>query len=111
MEQDCGCNWKTSGLSYNFGESEQISLVGSKMNAPEILQRIFRLKYTLDLASPEDCAYIQRQIDEQIGHLQCIAKEPTASLIRVINKRYPEWLDGKFPLPNEDGKPKLGEGS
>lgn len=57
------------------------------------------MKYTLDLASPEDCAYIQKQIDEQMEALQCITKEPVSSLTRVINKRYPEWLDGKFPLP------------
>jgi len=41
--------------------------------------------------------YIQQQIDEQISILQCITKEPISSISRVINKRYPEWLDGKWP--------------
>jgi len=73
------------------------------MNAPELLVRIFRLKDKLDVASPEDVDYIQRQIDELIGTLQCIAKEPSESIYRVINKRYPEWLDGKFPeLPKSE---------
>jgi hypothetical protein len=69
------------------------------MNAKSVLETIFKLKWQLDLAPPEDCAYIQQQIDEQIRALQCITKEPVASLIRVINKRYPEWLDGNFPEP------------
>ncbi len=66
------------------------------MNAKSILESIFNLKWQLDLASPEDCAYIQRQIDEQLEHLQSITGLPAASLNRVINKQYSDWLDGKW---------------
>ena len=74
------------------------------MNAKSILQNIFNLKDKLDLATPEDSVYIQRQIDEQIGYLQCITKEPADTLRKVIDKRYPEWLDGKY-LPPEAESP------
>lgn len=71
------------------------------MNARSTLIAIFNLKYTLDLAPPEECAYIQKQIDEQIAALQCIVQEPISSINRVINKLYPEWLDGRFPPPSK----------
>jgi hypothetical protein len=75
------------------------------MNAPSILIKVFRLKYQLDLAPPEDCAFIQSQIDEQLGILQCITKVQISSLQRVINKKYPLWLDGKYPGQIETSGP------
>ena len=67
------------------------------MNSTSILLRICELKSQQDLAPPEDCGYIQRQIDEQLGSLQCISKEPMASITQVVNKLYVLWLDGKWP--------------
>jgi hypothetical protein len=67
------------------------------MSAKSILTRIFELKFKLDEAPPEDTAYIQKQIDEQLGILQCVVQEPMESIERVIAAKYPEWLDGRFP--------------
>jgi hypothetical protein len=67
------------------------------MNARQLLLRIFELKFKLDLADLNESAYIQRQIDEQLDLLQAITSETKDTLRQVIDKRYVEWLDGKFP--------------
>jgi hypothetical protein len=78
------------------------------MSAPLILIRIFNLKLQQDLAPPEDCEYIQKQIDEQINTLQCIVKEPMSSITQIINKQYPKWLDGQFPELQSDQEKQGG---